>query len=88
MPITTIESLSGEVYSIQHCVIKFLNDLWQAGGFFRVLRFPPPIKLTVKAWPIDPFDFKSFKQEASNTKLCLSGNYVKFRFYQVFNESH
>ena len=36
----------GEVYSIQHHVIKFVSDLWQVGGFLRVLRFPPPIKLT------------------------------------------
>ena len=27
-------------------VIKFISDLRQAGGFLRVLRFPPPIKLT------------------------------------------
>ena len=25
-------------------VIKFDNDLWQVGGFLRVLWFPPPIK--------------------------------------------
>jgi hypothetical protein len=30
----------GEVYSIQHYVIKFVSDLWQVGGFLRVLRFP------------------------------------------------
>ena len=36
----------GEVYSIQHYVIKFVSDLWQVGGFLRVLQFPPPIKLT------------------------------------------
>ena len=30
----------GEVYLIQHYVIKFVS------GFLRVLRFPPPIKLT------------------------------------------
>jgi len=35
-----------EVYSIQHYVIKFVSDLRQAGGLLRVLRFPPPIKLT------------------------------------------
>jgi hypothetical protein len=35
----------GEVYPIQHCVIKFVSDLRQVGGFLRVLRFPP-IKLT------------------------------------------
>ena len=33
----------GEVYSIQHYVIKSISDLRQVGGF---LRFPPPMKLT------------------------------------------
>jgi hypothetical protein len=37
--------LIGEVYSIQQYVIKFVSDLRQVGGFLRVLRFPPPIKL-------------------------------------------
>jgi hypothetical protein len=36
------ESRSG----VQHYVIKFGSDLWQVGGFLRVLRFPPSIKLT------------------------------------------
>ena len=36
----------GEVYSIQHYVIKFISDLRQVGGFLRVLLFSPPIKLT------------------------------------------
>jgi hypothetical protein len=36
----------GEVYSIQHYVIKFVSDLRQVGGFLLVFRFPPPIKLT------------------------------------------
>jgi hypothetical protein len=35
-----------EVYLIQLYVIKFVSDLQQVGGFLRVLRFPPPIKLT------------------------------------------
>jgi hypothetical protein len=35
-----------EVYSIQHYEIRFVIDLQQVGGFLRVLRFPPPIKLT------------------------------------------
>ena len=35
----------GEVYLIQLYVIKFVSDLRQVDGFFRVLRFPPPIKL-------------------------------------------
>ena len=36
----------GDVYLIQHYVIKFVSDLRQVGCFIRVLRFPPPIKLT------------------------------------------
>ena len=36
----------GEVYSIQHYVIKFIYDLRQVGGFLRVFQFPPPIKRT------------------------------------------
>jgi hypothetical protein len=36
----------GEVYSIQHYVIKFVSDLRQFGGFLRVFPFPAPIKLT------------------------------------------
>jgi hypothetical protein len=31
---------------VQHYVIKFVSDMRQVGGFLRVLRFPPPIKLT------------------------------------------
>jgi hypothetical protein len=34
----------GEVYSIQHYVIKFVSDLRQVGGLLRPP--PPPIKLT------------------------------------------
>jgi len=37
-----------EVYSIQLYVIKFFSDLWQVGGFLRVLRFPPPINPTAQ----------------------------------------
>ena len=34
-----------DVYSIQHYVMKFVNNLLQVDGFLRVVRFPPPIKL-------------------------------------------
>jgi hypothetical protein len=37
------EACSDEVYSIQHYVIKFVNDLRQVGD---ILWYPPPIKLT------------------------------------------
>ena len=50
MPITTnvvsSNPADGEVYSIQHYVIKFVSDLRQVGGFLCVFRFPSPIKLT------------------------------------------
>jgi hypothetical protein len=50
VPITTNVVSSnpahGEVYSIQHYVIKFVSDLRQVGGFLRVFRIPPQIKLT------------------------------------------
>ena len=49
VPITTNVVSSnpahGEVYSIQHYMIKFVSDLQQVGNFLRVLRFPPPIHL-------------------------------------------
>jgi len=40
------DHVHSEIYSIQHYVIKFVSDLRQDGGFLRVIRFPPPIKLT------------------------------------------
>ena len=40
-------SIHGKVYTIQHYVLKFVSDLWLVGGFLQVLRFPPPINLTV-----------------------------------------
>ena len=50
VPITTKGVISnpthGEVYPIQHYVIKFVSFLRQVGGFHRVLCFPPSIKLT------------------------------------------
>jgi len=36
----------GEMYSIQHYVIKFVSDLWHVCGFLWVLLFPLLIKLT------------------------------------------
>jgi hypothetical protein len=48
VPITTDVVSSnldqGEVYNIMW--LKFVSDLRQVGYFLRILRFPPPIKLT------------------------------------------
>jgi hypothetical protein len=35
--------IHGEVYSIQHYVIKFVSDTRQVRSCLRILRFPPPI---------------------------------------------
>jgi hypothetical protein len=43
---TNIEFESRSGRCVQHYVIKFVSDLRHIGGFIRVLRFPPPIKLT------------------------------------------
>ena len=42
----SLKRAHGEVYSIQHCVIKFVSDLWQVSGCLQVLQFHPPLKLT------------------------------------------
>ena len=41
-----LNPVHGEVYSIQHYVIKFVSYLRQFSGFLHVFQFPPPIKLT------------------------------------------
>jgi len=50
LPITTkvvsLNAIHGEVYSLQHYVIKFVSDLRQVEGFLQVLRHSPPIKVT------------------------------------------
>jgi hypothetical protein len=56
VPITTkfvnSNPAHGQVYSIQHYVIKFVSYLRQVCGFLRVFRFPPPIKLTITTYSI------------------------------------
>jgi hypothetical protein len=41
--VVSLNPVHGEMYLIQHYVIKFVSNLRQFGGF---LQFPPPIKLT------------------------------------------
>jgi hypothetical protein len=45
--VVSSNSVHGEVYSIQHYVIKIIRYLWQVGGFLSLLQSPPPIKLPV-----------------------------------------
>ena len=44
--ITLTIKILPQVYSIQHYVIKFVNDLGQVSSFLRVTQFSPSIKLT------------------------------------------
>ena len=44
LKITFIFSGKGEMYSIQHCVIKFISDLWLLDCFIRVLQISPQVK--------------------------------------------
>ena len=50
VPITTNVLSSnpahGEVYLIQHYMIRFVSDMWQVSGIFLGLGCPPPITLT------------------------------------------
>jgi len=43
--VVSSNTVKSEGYSIQHYVIKFVSESRQLGGFHRVLRLPPPIKL-------------------------------------------
>ena len=61
--VVSSNSAHGEVYSIQHYIIKFVSELQQVGGFLRVLRFFfSPVKLTAAScqynWIIVESDFK------------------------------
>ena len=46
MTVVSSNAAYGELYSIQHYVIKCVCDLRHVGGFLRVHLFPPPINLT------------------------------------------
>ena len=65
----------GDVLSIQHYVLKFVSDLRQVGGFLRVRRFPPPIKLTSRYyWNIVESGVKHHKPPTTNNFWCKNGN--------------
>jgi len=61
-----------QVYSIQHYVMKFVSDLREVGGFYRVLRFPPRkknwpprynwniVKSVVKHYNPNPYIFQTY----------------------------
>ena len=70
------ESCSGEVFSIQHYVIKFVSDLWRDSGF---LRFPLPINLTTTIQLLKPLG--QFKQNCP--RMIIGRSSTKFRFFML-----
>jgi hypothetical protein len=40
--VVSLNTVHGEVYSIQQYVTKFVSDMRQVSGFLRILQFPPP----------------------------------------------
>jgi hypothetical protein len=64
--------IHGEVYSIQHYVIKLVSDLRQVGGFLRVLRFPPLIKPPRYNWNIVESGVKHHKPKPYLLKNVLT----------------
>ena len=76
VPITTkvvsLNRVHVEMYSMQYYVIKFLSDLRQVGGFLRILRYPPSIKLTDTSrynWNIFESGVKHHKP--TNYNICI-----------------
>ena len=68
----SLNPVHGEVYSIQHYVIKFVSDLRQVSGFLRVLRFPPLTKLTVtKKWNIVESGIKHHNTNTTHTLISF-----------------
>jgi hypothetical protein len=69
VPITTnvvsSNTSHGEVYSIQHYVIKFVSDLRQVGCFLWVRWFPPSIIKNL------PFKLQSEKDELEGENLKM-----------------
>ena len=64
-----------EVYNI---MLKFVSDLRQVGGFLRVIRFPPPIKLTaaihfVYKWNIVESGVKHHKKNINYFFFSITG---------------
>jgi hypothetical protein len=46
--VVSSKPVNGNLSSIQYYVTKFVSALRQDDGFYRVLRFPPPIKLSAR----------------------------------------
>ena len=79
--VVSLNTALGEVYSIQHYVIKFVSDLRQVSGFIRVLRFPPAINLTAWRYSWNIVEC-GVKHHNPNPLFCQITNYHVIRIYK------
>ena len=94
VPITTkivsSNPVDGEVYSIQHYVVKLVSDLRQVNGFLQVLWFPPLIKLaTTISLKYFESGVKHHKPKPNLNQYYLTGiasfGHSKFLFLFIFS---
>jgi hypothetical protein len=75
VPITTkvvsSNPANGDVYSIQHYVMKFISDLRQVGCFIRVLRFPVDWKYITLAYLLHSVEDYKDKEAHGNDLVYL-----------------
>jgi len=101
VPITTkvvsSSPINGEVYSIQHYVIKFVSDLRQVGGFLWLLQFPPRYSWNIvesgvkhqnpnKTIPLSSVEVNNFVYQYITISNCWNGD-TKFMwnvFLQIY----
>ena len=86
VPITTNVVSStpehGEVYLIQHYVIKFVSNLRQVSDFLRVLRFPPQIRIV--RHDITEILLKLVLNTINQTKTCFFLFSLRAFFEQIW----
>ena len=83
--VVSSKPVHGKVSSIQYYVTKVVSDLRQDGGFHRVLRFPPPIKLRAQySWNIVESGVKHKNQNKTKHIICY-GNACWTRIIWIGN---
>jgi hypothetical protein len=79
--VVSLNPVHGEVYSIQHYVIKFVCDLRQVGDF---LWFLPPIKLKVVLDTIKPTNLSFYVNEVDVLHSFLPVLNIRFKICSWF----